>query len=252
MVGSGKADVKPPPSDKVSEAPGDAKDDGQRMKEGDTRKPTPEDVTHLKDLMKRPNGIGDLAAKALTEMSKDAPDPEVRKLAREALDEAGRKPGPSETPLGPNDPKTAAGKPPKGDPTGPETKGIGGQKPGVGAQTSDDGKGDPARKDLARFGGNLQLEDFIKRATPKYRAEAGINEDDWQRFLTRSAEYDDLLRKMEKQAKKKPLEARAIPGTQGSGPNRVQSSQEAADPLSTGQAQTPPELLDAQRRFRDR
>lgn len=252
VVGAGQADAKPPPSDQSKEGPGVAKDDGQRLKDGNNRKPTPEDVAYLKDLMKHEGGLGDLAANALTEMSK-GPDPEIRKLAQEALDQAGRKPGPSEKPHGPNDPSSVADKPPIGKPKGPETKGNSGQKPGIAAQTSDEGKGDSARKDLARFGGNLQLEDFIKRATPEYRAKAGINEDDWQRFLAQSAEYDALLRKMEKQAKKTPLDGRGTAGTFiGSGPKRVQGSQDAVDPLSTGQAQIPPELLDAQRRFRDR
>jgi collagen type III alpha len=253
VVGTGKAEAKPPNGDKSKETPGVAKDDGQRLKEGETRKPTPDDVAHLKDLMKRDDGVGDLAAKALTEMSKDAPDPNVRKLAQEALDQAGRKAGPGENPNGPTDPQGVASKTSPNDPKNTDAKVNGGQKPGVGAPPSDDGKGDPARKDLSRFGGNLQLEDFIKRATPEFRAKAGITQEEWDRLLLKSAEYDALLRKLQAQARKTARDARGTAGgLGGSGPAAVQGSPNAADPQGGGQAQSPPELLDALRRFRDR
>jgi collagen type III alpha len=253
VVGAGKSDTKPPTNDQAKEAAGVAKDDGQRLKDADTRKPTPEDVAHLKELMKREDGVGDLAAKALTEMTKEAPDPAVRKLAQEALDQSGRKMGPGDDPKAPINPKGPPGKASPDDAKTAEATGNGGQKKEASAPPSDDGKGDPARKDLSRFAGNLQLEDFIKRATPEYRAKAGITPEEWQRLLTKAAEYDKLLRTMQKQAKGKTLAARGTSGTLGSsGPAAVQGSQAVGDPQAGGQAQTPPELLDAQRRFKDR
>ena len=43
-VGAGKSETKPPTGDPAKEAPGVAKDDGQRLKDSETHKPTPEDV----------------------------------------------------------------------------------------------------------------------------------------------------------------------------------------------------------------
>jgi len=253
VVGAGKSETKPPAADTAKEAAGVAKDDGQRKKDGETRKPTAEDVAHLKELMKRDDGVGDLAAKALNEMTKDAPDPDVRKLAQEALDQAGRKVGPGDNAKAPGDPTGVASKPSPDNPKGSDVKSSGGQKPGVGAPPGDEGRADPSRKDLSRFAGNLQLEDFIKRATPEYRAKAGITQEEWDRLLTKAAEYDALLNKMQKQVRKTAADGRATGnGFGSSGPSTVVGSQSAADPQGGGQAQTPPELLNPRRSFRDR
>src|SRR5207253_1028250 len=101
-------------------------------------------------------------------------------------------------------------------------------------------------------GGNLQLEDFIKRATPAYRAQAGITDEEWQRFLTKAADYDAILRKLQKQPKSKtPLKARGTAGQFGSvGPTAVQAGPNAVDPSDSGRAEPPPELRDAVGRFR--
>ena len=57
---------------------------------------------------------------------------------------------------------------------------------------------------------------------------------------------------MQKQAKGR-LDGRGTIGSlSGTNPREVQGSQNATDPLNSGQAQIPPELLDAQRRFREK
>jgi hypothetical protein len=279
--GMAKGETKPPPAD-PKEGPGLARGDAPSASDGKPREPTPQDVEHLKELMQRKDGIGDLAAKALTEMSKEAPDPKVRELAKEALDQAGPKTIPGEGNSGPGDPKSVSGKAPPDGPTGNpnqgtpgtkanpgnetkigqgptqkpsgtdnETKGVTGQRPGQSSGSGDVGKADKARKDLSRFGGNLQLEDFIKRATPEYRAKAGISDEQWQRLLAQAAEYDALLRKTQQPKGKGPRDARGTAGgpLDSSGPTHVQGAHGVGEPAESGQAETPPELRDAQQRF---
>ncbi len=282
MVGAEKADVKAPPKEQAGEVPAQAKDGGPSAKEEKARTPTPQDVEHLKDLARRKDGVGAMAAKALEQMSKDAGDPKLRDLAREALKEVGAKTTPGDSSSGGPPPMTTQAKPagapdatpgeanPKGPPSGPsaaqppgkapnpsaqatgkDSVGAGGVRPGPGVRPGDDGKPDAARKDLARFGGELQIEDFIRRATPEYRAKAGISDEEWQRFLARAAEYDKMLRELPAQAKgKTPSEARGKAGTlSGFGPGQVQGPHDAGAAGDPGRAETPPELLDAQRRF---
>jgi hypothetical protein len=283
-VGSGKADVKAPPRDPAKDVAAVTKDEGPPTQEAKVKEPTPQDVEHLKDLMQHKGGLADLAEKALTQMSKEAPDPKVRELAKQALDQAGPKTVPGTDGPNASAPKTAANPPPgaTGDPSqanpkeikpppGTDTKpasapgstseaniknpnGQGGKNAPPGGGPSDDGKADPARKDLANFGGSLQLEDFIKRATPEYRAQAGISPEEWQRFLARAAEYDELLRKMQRQAKgKTPLDGRATGSQLGPfGPTRVQTPPGAVNPSESGQAVVPPELQGAVDRFKAR
>ncbi len=98
----------------------------------------------------------------------------------------------------------------------------------------------------------MQLEDFIKRATPEYRAKAGITEEEWQRLLAKAADYDALLRKLQKQAKTKTRpDGRATGGNaSGGAPTQVQATPGTADPSDSGRAEAPPELRDALERFR--
>jgi hypothetical protein len=272
QVGSGKAG----PDDLAKAKPGTAKDEGPPSKDAKAGEPTSQDVQHLKDLMQNKGGVGDLAAKALSQVSKNAADPDVRKQAKDALDESGRKvadPTPKDVDrlkdlldrkdpiadlaareLGdiaknapdPNVRKQAKDALDKVD----KAPGNVGDKSPPKSSAGDDGKGDAARKDLARFGGNLQLEDFLKRATPAWRAKAGITDHEWRNLLAKSAQYDDLLRKLAQQPKNKgPLDVRSKGRFDGSGLRHVESSQNAADLLDGGQAVTPPELQDAQRRF---
>jgi hypothetical protein len=198
-----------------------------------TPQPTPEQVDRLTKLLDGKDGMAQLAARELRDIADRSPDPKVRDQAKQALDKKWndilnqmakeKRPGPGAD----NNPKSSQG---------------------------DDGNADPARKDLSRFGGNLQLEDFLKRATPEYRAKAGITDDDWQLFLAKAADYDALLRKLQKQqAKAKAPDGRAKPGALGtSGPIQVQSTPSADDPFNSGQATVPPDLIDAQRRLREK
>jgi hypothetical protein len=284
VVGAG-TDNKPPPKDAAKEGVGLSKGDEKPAEQAEQRTPTPQDVEHLKNLMQRKDGIADLAAKALEQMAKDAPDPKVREQAKKALDEASRKTEPGDDSPNPRDPKSAGGKPPaegdkgapdKGNPklgkpdpaqetkagkgsdpsgqaSGTTKSGSPGQKPQPGASPGDDGKGDPARKDLSRFGGNLQLEDFIKRATPEYRAKNGITPEEWDRLLARAAEYDALLRKMQKQARNRtPSDARGTAGAlSGVSPTQVQRAPNATDPTDGRRAEPPAELRDPVRRFQE-
>ena len=278
VIGAGKESGKTP-AKSAQEGPGFARGDEQMPPEGKTREPTAQDVEHLKDLLQRNDNIRDLAAKALTQMSKEAPDPKVRDLAKDALDKAGTKTVPSDDPSNATDPKTAGnqkppngktGDPGPGDPkigktppkagnTGSSTEvpgngpGSTGKTPNPGTGVGDDGNADPVRKDLARLGGNLQLEDFIKRATPEYRAKAGITPEEWQRLLARAAEYDALLRKLHKQTQGKTArDGRGTPGQfSGVGSSPLQGAQGAVDPSDSGRAAAPAELLDALERFRN-
>ena len=116
----------------------------------------------------------------------------------------------------------------------------------------DEGKADPARKDLP-LRRQPPARRFHQRATPEYRAKAGITQEEWDRLLSKAAEYDALLNKMQKQVRKTAPDGRTTGnGFGSSGPSTVVGSQSAADPQSGGQAQTAPELLDPARRFRDR
>jgi hypothetical protein len=280
-IGTGKAAGNPPSGKSPQEAPGFTKDSGSSAEEGKPRTPTPEDVEHLKDLMQRKDSIGDLAAKALEMMSKEAPDPKVREQAKEALNQSGRNAAPNEDPSNPKA-SSAASNPKdgsRGDPAQanpkegtPPPKGDGAKagKPGSAEVASDnpngspnakaspptgggpdDLKGDPARKDLSRFGGNLQIEDFIKRATPEYRAKHGISDAEWQQFLAHASEYDALLRKLQQPKSKAPTQNRGSLGSLGtSGPSAVQTQQRAVAPADSGRAQPPPELRDAVDRLR--
>jgi hypothetical protein len=282
-VGSGTANTKDAPKDRAKDDPGVARGAEPATKPATetarNREPTPQDVEQLKDLMQRKDGLSDWAAKTLSQMSKEAPDPNVRELAKEALAQAGRKVEPGDGSQGAGEPQTAASNPPDGpkanpnqanaktgkpgpetksgqvpDPSakgdGKESKGFGGSNPQPAAGVGDEGKGDPARKDLSRFGGNLQIEDFIKRATPAYRAQAGISDEEWQSFLTKAAKYDELLRKLQRQTKNKLPADRGTPGAlRGVGPTQVQAVPGADDPLEAGRGEVPPELLDAQQRF---
>jgi hypothetical protein len=290
MIGAGKGEGKPPDGS-AKEGPGTTRGDDQTAKnDAKPAEPTPQDVDHLKELMKRKDGLSDLAARELSKMARDAADPKVRELAKKALDQAGRKP-PEPTPqevdrlkdllerqdgisqLAARELRDIADRAP--DPKirdqakqaldknwndvlkkmAEKSKTASGadNNPKPGANAGDDGKGDPARKDLSRFGGNLQLEDFIKRATPAYREKAGISDDDWQRLLSRAADYDALLRKLQKQARGKgPMEARGAGGVlSGAGPSQVQGTPGAEPPLNAGQGTTPADLLDPQRRLRE-
>jgi hypothetical protein len=283
-IGSGKEQGKRPDSASPQAAPGFAKSAEPSSPEGQPKTPTPQDVEHLKELMQHKGAIGDLAEKALEQIAKDAPDQNVRDQAKDALDKAGRKA--ADDPANPSAAKTAnnqnAPDGPPGDPsrTNPKegtppkdgqakgqntgkpatemasnnaTGNPNGKAPPPGGGLVDDVKGDAARKDLSRFGGNLQLEDFIKRATPEYRKDHNISEEDWQRLLAHAAEYDDLLRKLQRPKNKTAYRERGSFGTLGaSGSSAVQAQQRAVDAADSGRAQPPPELLDALERLRSK
>jgi hypothetical protein len=283
QVGSGKEAGKPPTGQSPTDAPGFAKGDEPASKETAQQPPTPQQVEQLKELMQRKDGIGDWAKNALEQMSKDAPDPSVRDLAKQALDQAGPKDAPSKGASGSPDPKAAtntkaptdpagagnqanntktakardntnpakSGNPTK-KPGGEQPGGITGQNPSPGGGPADTIKPDAVRNDLARFGGNLQLDDFLKRATPEYRAKHGISDADWQRLLANAAKYDDLLRKMQQPKGKTPRDGRSKGTTIGSvGPTQVQSLPGTVDPADSGRAEPPPELRDALERLRN-
>ncbi len=179
-VGTGKADVKAPPRDPAKDVPALAKGDEPPAPDAKPKEPTPQDVAQLKDLMQRKDGIGDWAAKTLTQMSKEAPDPKVRELAKEAVDQAGPKTAPSDDPQNSTGPKSANTQPPSGPkgepsqanaktgnpPSKMETKPAGtagatgeanknmpgalaGKQPQPGSGPSDDSAGDPAQGSVA-------------------------------------------------------------------------------------------------------
>lgn len=279
-VGSGKASGKPPSGQSPKDGPGVSKGDPPAEKQA--KQPTPEQVEQLKELMQRKDGIGEWAKDALEKMSKDAPDPKVRELAKKALDQPGPKKTPSAEPGKSPDPKNAAntkpptepkrdagstsdtqaGKAPDGtktgnagntkkEPGGKSESGITGKNPNAGSGPADNITPDAVRKDLARFGGNLQLEDFLKRATPEYRAKHGITDAEWQQLLANAAEYDALMRKLQQARRMTPRSERGTTGALGGGgPTQVQSRPGTVDATDSGRAEPPPELRDALERLR--
>jgi hypothetical protein len=274
VVGSGKDAGKPPGNAAPKGGPAASKEDDR----ADARPPTPQDVEHLKDLMQQKNGIGDMAARALEQMSKEAPDPKVREQAKQALAEAGTKQAPADS-AGPTDPKASTneksqsnstgkanqatnnpkGKTPEdgdpakrgasGKPATGDNPGISGNRPSSGTGVGGDTTPDAVRKDLSRFGGNLQLEDFLKRATPEFRAKHGITDAEWQRLLANAAEYDALLRKSQHSRSKLPTDGRATGIFGSSGPSEVQRTPSAHDGVDSGRAEVPPELRQALERL---
>jgi collagen type III alpha len=284
------ADAKPPPQAKrgSTTAPGptaakeaakptpEAKESGTAkgddpLANGQMKQPTWDDIARLKQHMQKKEGLGE-AAKELADIGKRAEDPKMRDAARESLGQAGRDPTTGE-PTNAEVGTPQAGRPAneKGDPktmakggasksaqpseAPPKEPGAGGQSQPGGSLTGEEGKPGQANAEFARQGGSLQLEDLKKRVTPEILKKAGLTDADWQRYLKQAQTYDQLLHKQTgRRSAAKTNEVRGSGGSfAGTAPGRVNGVPAAdAAPLDAGQAQPPPELREAQRRFSSR
>lgn len=222
-----------------------------------TKNPTPEDIARLKDQIRQKERRDD-AAGVLAKIGKNARDPKVRQDARDVLAKNGRDPDTGAPMDGPGSgsatDKTGSGpkttRPTTGNKDGTEKKeasspfgtGRSGSK-GLG----DDITADPANKEFAGRGGDMQLDELKRRVTPEMLRKAGISEAEWRRYLKSAEAYDALARKVRA---RRPRSAGSTARPQGTRPAQVGGLPSTGDdPLDAGRAPPPPELRDSQRLF---
>lgn len=185
------------------------------------------DLAKVLEQLPNDDASGDMAAKTLKDIANNSSDPRKRDLAKEILAKNGR------------DPKTGE------KIKGPNLTGSKGKSSGL----TDDVKATVANREFAAKIGQMQLDDWRKRLTPELLKKAGLSEADWQRYLKNAQSYDALVRQ---------LNAKTVRDAQkrGAGTNFGGALVESANPtnssLDNASTPPPPEILDAERRFKER
>jgi hypothetical protein len=201
-------------------------------KKATTKEPTWDDIAKLIEELPDHGAVGEKAAKDLKEIEKTAADPRKRDIAKEALEKNGR--------------DSTTGKEKK---KGPNTFGSGGTSAGI----ADEVKAAAANREFASRIGQMQLDDWKKRATPDLLKKAGLSEAEWQRYVKNMQSYDALVRQLNAKLVKDALKKELRGGTNpNAGIREVEGTGPSGDPLDAGRAPPPPELRDAVRRFYNR
>ncbi len=135
----------------------------------------------------------------------------------------------------------------------PGDKNVGGTEAG-GSGPNGQGPRDNLKPSIAdkafERGGDLQLDDLKKRMTPEMRKLIGMSDEEWAQFLKEAQAYEQRRARAQSNSKNEPTQKFGGPSQlQNTGPRQVGGLPQQANPASIGQAQAPPELRDAQRRF---
>lgn len=109
-----------------------------------------------------------------------------------------------------------------------------------------------ATREFGGRGGDLQLDDLLKRLTPEARKKAGVGEEEWRRFLQDAEAYRNWLARNPERAQGPDRLSGGTSKIGSSGPRTVQGSPSGLDPAAAGRPLPPPEYREAQRFFTTR
>ncbi|MBI1831269.1 MAG: hypothetical protein HYR84_07465, partial [Planctomycetes bacterium] len=195
------------------------------------REPSLSDLAKAIEQLPEPNARGDEAGAIVAGIAKNAADPRVRDIAKEALKQNGR------------DAKSG-----KQEKKGPNPFGTLGTSPGM----SDEVKAIAANREFISRIHQLQFDDWRKLVTPDLLKRAGVSEADWQKRLKSNQQYRELVRelnaKLFKEAAQKELRGAATVG----GAYRPEAANSQSTLEATGRAPRPAVFQDAERRYSEK